>query len=59
MNDPDVVRCEHCGTAVHAGSFWQPLKYVERAADADAPRSFLIIGRERLMHRCLIGDDTP
>ena len=57
MVEVHAVNCPHCGDTVHVSDFWQPVKQVERDATQSNPRTFLIIGGDRLLHRCVIGEE--
>ena len=52
----DTIICERCGDLVHFSDLWQPVHYVEREATASEQGSYLIIGADRLLHRCEIGE---
>jgi hypothetical protein len=54
LDELDVMECPHCGTTVYVGPFWESVSCVVREADEYGPRAFLIIGKERLAHRCLL-----
>lgn len=58
VDDADFMRCPHCDLRVYIGAFWQPVSTTERDADDYGPRAFVITGRNRLIHRCLIAEHT-
>ncbi|MGO9872281.1 MAG: hypothetical protein ACLPVY_00660 [Acidimicrobiia bacterium] len=57
MDDVDFMTCPHCGLRIYIGTFWRPVSCSEREADDYGPRAFVIIGGDRLIHRCLIGEE--
>jgi len=59
VDDADFMRCPYCDLRIYTGSFWQPVSSVETDADADGARAFVITGRNRLIHRCLIPAGEP
>ena len=59
VDDADFMRCPHCDLRVYIGSFWQLVSTAEHEADDNGPRAFVIIGGDRLLHRCVIAQDEP
>ena len=57
MDDTEYITCPNCNERVYVSSFWQPVSSAERDADDYGPRAFVIIGGNRLIHRCLIAEE--
>jgi len=57
MHDLDVLECPHCRVKVYyVSSFWQPVSRTEYSVD-DGLRVFVVMGGDRLIHRCLIAEE--
>jgi hypothetical protein len=57
MDDLDVLECPHCRVKVYyVSSFWQPVSRTEHSVD-DGLRVFIVMGGDRLIHRCLIAGE--
>ena len=50
------MKCRNCGEIVLVSPAREPVRYVERPAEGDMPRSLLIIGGDWLLHRCVIAE---
>ena len=58
MDDADdFMTCPHCDRRIHIGVLLRPVSTAERDADDYGPRAFVIMGRNRLIHRCVIGQE--
>jgi len=57
VDDADFMTCPHCDRRIYIGVFLRPVSTAERDADDYAPRAFVIMGRNRLIHRCLIEEE--
>jgi len=57
VDDADFMTCPHCDRRIYIGVFLRPVSTAERDADDYGPRAFVIMGRNRLIHRCVIGQE--
>ena len=53
----DRLTCEHCGERLHVSDFSRPVSDRVREADDYGPRSYIIIGHDRLLHSCAIPEE--
>ena len=53
----DRVTCPHCAERIHVSDFCRPVSDRVRQADEYGPRSYIIIGRDRLLHSCELPED--
>ena len=56
MDGSGTSHCPHCGERIAVSDYSQPVSHIERDATESDPRTFLIIGADRLLHRCEIGE---
>ena len=56
MSGMSIVKCQHCGAEVYVGPAREPVHFVTREADDFDPPTFLIIGGDWLLHRCVLDD---
>jgi hypothetical protein len=52
----DYVKCPRCSVRVYVSDFWRPLIERVREADEHGPRTYVLIGNDRLLHSCTIAD---
>ena len=52
----DKLICEHCTARLYVSDFSRPLSDAVREADEYGPRTYLIIGHDRLLHSCEIAE---
>jgi hypothetical protein len=48
------VICPHCGVRIAVDASREPVQYVTREADSYDPASFVVIGNDWLLHRCVL-----
>ena len=48
------VTCPHCGERITVAPYRAPVQYVTRDADSYDPASFVVIGNDWLLHRCVL-----
>ena len=48
------VVCPQCGQRITVGPHREPVQYVTRVADSYDPASFVVIGNDWLLHRCVL-----
>ena len=52
----DSITCPHCAVRIYVDEFRKPITERVREADEHGPRSYIIIGNNRLLHRCELTD---
>ena len=50
----DHLTCPHCTARVEVSDFTRPVSERVREGGEYAPRTYIIIGRDRLLHSCPI-----
>ena len=53
----EFLTCPHCEARVYVSDFRRPIIDRVREPDQHGPRTFVIIGRDRLLHNCPIPED--
>jgi hypothetical protein len=48
----DTLIREHCTARLYVSDFFRPLGNAVREADNYGPRTYVIIGHDRLLHSC-------
>ena len=51
------LMCRHCATQVNLSDFCRPVSDQVREGDDYGPRTYIITGRDRLLHRCELPED--
>jgi len=52
------VTCQHCAKRIAVSDFSRPMSDRVREADQFGPRSYIIVGHNRLIHICELAEDA-